>query len=118
MIFVKILSILLGIIAISKAYLDWKSKNDSFIVFLFWIFSWVIVIIFSLYPILISKINFLAGQQGTGVNTFIGASFVFILFVIYRIYRKANRLEKQIQKIVTEIGLKDFNNTKKKSINF
>lgn len=110
MIFLRILSIFLGIIVVSKAYLDWKNKNDSLFVFLFWILSWLAVIIFSFFPILISKINFLTGQQGTGVNTFIGASFVFMLFVIYRIYRKANRLEKQIQKIVIEIGLKDFNN--------
>ena len=106
-IFAKSLSIVLGLVVISKAYLDFKKKNDSIFMFVFWVITWMVVIIFSLFPFLINEINQLIGAEGSGVNTFIGTAFVFLLFVTYRVYTKANRLEKQIHEMVMEIGLRD-----------
>lgn len=107
-IFAKVLSIILGLVVISKAYLDFKKKNDGLFMFLFWVITWLSVILFSLYPSLIDRINQFVGEEGSSVNTFIGAAFVFLLFVTYRVYTKANRLEKQIHEMTMKLGLKDL----------
>ena len=107
-IFAKFLSVFLGLIVISKSYLDFKKKNDGLFMFVFWVATWSIVILFSLFPVLIDKINQLVGEQGSGVNTFIGAAFVFLLFVTYRVYTKTNRIEKQIHEMVMKLGIRNM----------
>jgi hypothetical protein len=104
----KILSIVLGLVVISKTFLDYRKEKESLTMFLFWLITWGSVITFSIFPTLIERFNKLIGEQGSGVNTFIGAAFVFLLFITYRVYTKANRLEQQLHQMVMKLGLKDI----------
>jgi len=109
----RILSILLGLIVVSKSYFDYKKKNESLFMFLFWLFTWSTIIILSIFPYLIELVSKMVGDEGTGVNTFVGASIVFLFFVTYRVYTKANRLERKIQEMVMKLGLKDLTDLEK-----
>ena len=108
--FVKIISLALGLMVISKTYLDYKKKNESFFMFFFWTVAWIGIIIVSLFPEIINDALAISRAQRVGTGTFVGVALVFLFFVIYRVYIKANRLEKKIQKMVTKLGLKDLDN--------
>lgn len=111
-IFARILSVILGLIVISKTYLDYKKKYDGATMFAFWVITWLIVIFLSIYPAAIEIINRKIGENGTGtgLNTFFGSAFVFLLFVTYRVYTKANRLERKIHDMVMKLGLREISN--------
>ncbi len=104
----KVLSIALGLIVISKTFLDFRKEKESLTMFVFWLITWGSVITLSVFPTLIEKFNQLVGSQGNGVNTFIGAAFVFLLFITYRVYTKANRIEQQLHQLVMKLGLRDI----------
>lgn len=108
----RIIAILLGVIVISKVYLDYKKKNTSLTVFFFWMIAWLGIIVISLYPIMIERINRAIGEDSTGLTAFFAISFVFIFFVVYRVYAKANRLEKMISEIVIKLGMRDLDQKK------
>ena len=105
--FAKIISIVLAVFAITKTYLDLKKRNTGIVMFLFWTITWLAIILLSLYPILVEKISTSFGDSKSGMTALFSISFVFIYFVTYRIYIKANRLEKKIQEIVIKSAIKD-----------
>lgn len=106
--FVKIISLVLGLMVISKTYLDYKKKNESFFMFFFWTVAWIGIIIVSLFPEIIVAALQVSKEQQIGTGTFLGVAIVFLFFVIYRVYIKANRLEKKIHDMVMKLGLKDI----------
>jgi hypothetical protein len=108
----RIISILLGVIVISKVYLDYKKRNIGLTVFLFWVIAWFGIIVISISPIIIERMSGLIGEGNTGMTAFFAISFVFIFFVVYRVYIKANRLEKMISDIVIKLGLRDLDDKK------
>jgi len=104
----KILSIVLGLTVIAKTYLDYKKKHTGLVMFLFWTIAWLIIIGVSLYPIIIDRINAAVGDNTSGITAFLSIAFIFIFFVTYRVYVKANRLEQKIQEMVVKLALKDL----------
>lgn len=106
--FVKIISFLLGLMVISKTYLDYKKKSESLFMFLFWTLAWIGIIVISLFPEIIDQALQISKAQKIGTGTFLGIAIVFLFFIIYRVYIKANRLEKKIHDMVMKLGLKDI----------
>lgn len=104
----KIISVILGVLVITKTLTDYRRKQEGLTMVIFWLSAWTAIVILALFPILVEKINLLIGQQGTGINTFLGASFVFLFFVTYRIYTKAERMERKMHDLVMKLGLKDL----------
>ncbi|MEI7792452.1 MAG: DUF2304 domain-containing protein [Candidatus Berkelbacteria bacterium] len=98
----KIVAICLAVTVIAKTYLAFKKKEESFIMFIFWTATWLSIIFVAVYPIIIDKIGSLIGDSRNSVIAFFGLAFVFILFVTYRIYVKANKIEKQLCKIIID----------------
>ncbi len=107
-IFSKILAIILAAMVISKTYLDLKKHREVLTTFLFWTIAWIAVVYVALDPGLFIKIVNKLSDSGTGFGTFFGLAFIFLFFITYRIYTKANRLEQQIKEIVMKIGIKEI----------
>lgn len=107
-IFVKIISLTLCVMVISKTYLDYKKKNESLVMLYFWTLAWVGIIIIALFPEIIGSALQISRAEQIGTGTFLGIAIVFLFFVIYRVYIKANRLEKKIHDMVMKLGLKDI----------
>ena len=101
----KIISLLLGMTVIFKTYLDFKKGRENIVMFGFWVVAWSSIMVVSLFPNILFYLIGLVGRNGVGVGTLIGVVFVFLFFVTYRIYVKANRLEQKIRDIVIKIGL-------------
>lgn len=105
---IKILSLFLGITVISKTYLDYKKKQEGLAMFLFWSIAWIVIIYAAIVPEQIYKVMQNFSKQNIGTGTFVGIAFMFLFFVTYRVYTKANRLEQKIKDVVTKIGLKEI----------
>lgn len=113
MLFVKILALFFGLIVIAKTLTDFKKKEENWQMFLFWLIVWSSVIIIAFNPSLISIILLKLDNQSITVGQIVGIGFVFVLFVVYRVYVKAHRLEKQMSRLIRKIALKDLKNSKK-----
>ncbi|OQA51816.1 MAG: hypothetical protein BWY43_00794 [candidate division WS2 bacterium ADurb.Bin280] len=105
--FTKFFSLILAIIVISRSISDFRSKKESLIMAVFWSMVWLAITILAFYPQLIDII-IVKLDNGTGIGTFNGIALVFIMFICYRIYAKAHRVEQGLRKIATQVGLKDF----------
>lgn len=102
----KIVAILLAIIVITKTVHDYKKHQEILSTVIFWSFAWIGIVYISLKPSIIYGLLTDHGQSGIG--TVFGIAFIFLFYVTYRVYIKANRLEQKIKNIVMEIGIKDI----------
>lgn len=91
---------------ISKTYHDFKKGKESVTMFLFWTIAWAGIITISLFPEIVSDLLTLSQGQKIGTGTFLGMSIIFLFFVIYRVYIKADRIEKNLTEIVRQIATK------------
>ena len=106
-IFVKIFSLALALIAISKSYVDFRARTESLQMFLLWSLIWIIVVVVALFPPIVDIIIAYSAAGRAGLGTFFGMGLVFVLFVVYRIYVKLERVEQKLAKTIQELALKE-----------
>jgi len=104
----KIIAVLVGLTVISKSYHDLKKHYESLVMFLFWLFTWSAIIAATILPDVFLRLADKVSKNGIGVGTFAGIAFIFLLFITYRVYTKANRLEKKLHDMVMKLGLKEI----------
>lgn len=108
----KIFALILGLVVITKSYLDYRKKEESLQVFLVWAALWIAIIVFAFSPALIIELSSRLGDKKITFGQIGIMGFVFILFITYRVYIKAHRLEKKINKLVQKLALKDIKKIK------
>lgn len=108
---IKYVALVLTLLVVAKSYLAYRQRQESFVMFLFWSTTWVGIIIIAFYPEVITTIF---GERRLGVGSFLGVALVFVYYVLYRVYSKADRLEKQMHDIVRGLALKDQEKPTKK----
>lgn len=111
----KIFAILLAFIAVSKSYLDYRKRLEPLVMFIFWLVVWTIATILIAYPLLIERLNALLPEGSLTVGSLSSVAFIFMLFVIYRVYAKAARIEYQLNQLVRKTSLEALSVNKKKS---
>ena len=110
--FSKIFALTLAVMVIVKSVLDYKSRNESLTMTVFWIIAWLAIATVALYPALIDKaINQLGGGK-TGLGTIFGMGLIFLVYICYRVYTKCQRLENQLGQIASKLALKDIRGKK------
>jgi hypothetical protein len=112
MILVKIIALLFGLIVISKTLTDFKKKEENWQMFLFWLIIWSSVIFIAFNPNIISQILTKLGNRSITVGQIVGIGFVFLLFVVYRIYIKANRIEHEFSRLIRRLALQNLKKRK------
>ena len=73
----------------------------------FWTGTWLLIIVFALFPTLVDFLLSFSRGQRIGLGTFFGMALVFLYFVVYRIYVKLERIEQNLTKVVQELALRD-----------
>ena len=106
-IFVKGFSLALAAIAISKSYVDFRARRESLQMFLLWSLTWTGIVVVALFPSIVDVILAYSASGGAGLGTFFGMGLVFVLFVVYRIYVKLERVEQKLIKTIQELALKE-----------
>ena len=105
--FVKCFSLALAGIAISKSYVDFRARRESLQMFLLWSLTWTGVVVVALFPWIVDIILAYSASGRAGLGTFFGMGLVFVLFVVYRIYVKLERVEQKLVKTIQELALKE-----------
>ena len=104
----KIFSLLLALIVLSKSYVDFRGRQESLSMFVFWAVTWILIVTVALFPSLVDLLLRLSGnERGVGLGTFFGMALVFLYFVVYRIYVKLERIEQNLTKAIQELALRD-----------
>lgn len=102
LVIIKVLALLFTIVVTVKSYLAFRQRQETFVMFLFWSATWLGIIAVAFYPDLITK---LLGERRVGVGSFLGVSLVFVYFVVYRVYIKADRVERQLSELIREVSI-------------
>ena len=109
----KILAIIFVVFAASRAYFRFKDKSLSIWNLFFWVIVWVSILAFVFDPTMSDKIaKFLGLQRGTDSIFFI--AIILLFYLMFRLYVKIDRLDKDTTKLVVAIS-KEFHNSKKLS---
>src|ERR1051325_7979408 len=95
----KVFSLVLAIIALSKSYVDFRGRRESFSMLVFWTGTWVLIIVFALFPSLVDVLLSFSGSERVGLGTFFGMALVFLYFIVYRLYVKLERIEQNLIKV-------------------
>jgi hypothetical protein len=110
----KIFSVLLAVIVISKSYVDFRARAESFPIFLFWALTWAAIVTVALFPSIIDALIFGFGGGQGGLGTFFGMVIVFLFFIVYRIYVKLERIQQKLTRTIQELALRDQSISKRK----
>jgi len=103
----KIFSVLLATIVISKSYVDLRARAESLQMFIFWVFTWTMIMLVALFPSIVDFLIASSRYGQTGLGTVFGMGLVFLFFVVYRIYVKMESVEQKLTKTIQELALKD-----------
>lgn len=118
LIIAKVFATILSILVISRSIIDFRAKKESLQMTVFWITIWSGIIAVSYWPTLIDKFIELTGGEKTGLGTVFGMAIIFLLFINYRVYVKANRVEKMVQKMTRKVALQNVEKPKGEKSNF
>ncbi len=113
LIIIKVLALLLSGLVIAKSYLAYRQRQESLVMFLFWTVTWLLILTIAFYPELITVV---IGERKVGVGSFLGVALVFVYFVVYRIYVKADRIEKKLQQMTRQLALKEMDKKPKAAV--
>ncbi|NCO44260.1 DUF2304 family protein [Candidatus Berkelbacteria bacterium] len=96
------------VLALTKTVADYHRKRESRVMFTFWMSIWIATIILTLFPetTFIAK-NYLLGPNQS-IGSIIGTGMIFLLFLVYRIYLKTERVERLLREHATELALKNI----------
>ncbi len=102
---IKLLAVILALTTIAKSYLDFKKKQETLIMFVFWSVIWIIATTLVVYPLLIERINQFTKDYTLTLGSVVSLAFIFMLYIIYRVYAKAARIEYQLNNLARKISL-------------
>jgi len=101
----QIIVIVFALFAISRVFLNIKSKNLHGIEALFWIVLWILVILSTLFPTYLSILSKLLGIE-RGIDAVVYVSLIVICYLIFRVYMKLENTNKKITKIIRTVAIK------------
>ncbi len=111
----RVLATVFALIVLSRSIVDYRNRKESFQMTVFWIIVWLAIAIIAFFPSTVDTAIRLFGGNKTGLGTVFGMGLVFIMFVSYRIYVKANRIEKNLNELSRNFALQTVNPTAPKT---
>jgi len=106
LLFARVFSIVLALIAISKSYVDFKGRKESVQMFLLWTVIWIGIVFVAMFPDMVATLVS-AGGGSVGIGTFLGMVIVFLFFLVYRMYVRTEAIQQKLAAVVQEFALRD-----------
>ena len=104
MLLYSILFPIISIIAIVLFLIRYLTEKQSLATTILWTVLWLFVILFSIFPRASERFASLFGIT-RGLDFIIIVGFVVLLYVIFRLFSKLDKLQDDVNKIVKEIAL-------------
>jgi hypothetical protein len=101
----KIFAAVFAIIVLSRSIVDYRDRKESFEMTIFWIVVWLGISAIAFFPNLVDEAIAMFGGNRSGLGTVFGMGIVFVMFISYRIYIKANRIEKHLNEVSRKYSL-------------
>ncbi len=103
---IQAIIIIVVVLIISRIFLQFKSKKINLRELVFWTVLWLLLVVVVLLP---QTVNLLADYMGVGrgVDVVIYLSIIVLFYIIFRIFARLEKLERDITKIVRHLALKD-----------
>lgn len=102
---IRLIGVVLAIIALSKSYLDYRKKRESFAMFAIWAIAWISTTVIVLYPTIIDYVATYTRSNTVSSGSLTSLAFVLLLYIVYRVYAKAARIEYQQNELIRKVGL-------------
>ena len=100
----QILILIFVAFVIFKSVKRLTKKEISFWLFLFWVSIWVFVALVSVFPVIIEKAAEFVGI-GRGVDLVVYTAVFALFYLMFKIYVRVNKVEKEISQIVRKIAI-------------
>lgn len=107
-ILLKVFVLVLAILAVTKTYLDFRKKQEVLPMFVFWTVVWVVASAVVLMPQVVDIVAEKAKDQTITIGSVTAAAFIFLLYIVYRVYLKAARIEYRQTQMIQKLGLKQM----------
>ncbi len=109
---IQFLGLVLSFAALGKVLADYRKKNESRTMLVFWLLLWLGVIVVIISPTILDFViaKILGPRQSIG--TLLGFGMIVLLFLVYRVYIKAERVERMLKKYVTDLALQELKGRK------
>ena len=101
---IQILLIIFALFAWSRVIINYRKKRLSTNEFVFWSLVWILVVVVSIIPDIVSNFAKVIGIQ-TGMNLLIYASIIVLFYLIYRLYVKIENINNEMTKLVRRIAI-------------
>ncbi len=99
---------LLALVVLANSYDDYRRGRESLQIFLLWAVAAAGILVVTLFPQVIDWAMATAGGQRTGLGTVFGLGLVFLFYLSYRIFVKADRVERELTNLVRKIALENL----------
>lgn len=91
-----------------KSFDDFRRRQEPLPIFVFWVTVWLFVLVVAFYPGITFWLRDHILGPDTGIGTMLGIANVILLFLSYRIYRKADRTERAVNKLISELAVREL----------
>lgn len=111
MFIIQIILALFVFFVVFNVIFKYKKKEIAAQEFIFWIFFWALVLTAVIYPRATDKIARIVGV-GRGADLLVYLSILVLFFIVFKIFVKLERVEKNITKIIRAIALDEAEKNK------
>ncbi len=107
LIIAKIVATALGALAISSSYANWRHRREPTLLFAFWTVVWLMTITVAIYPPIVDFFLKKSDSGRAGLGTIFGLGLVFLLFICYKLFAKAERVERQLNELISALAVRE-----------
>lgn len=100
---IQIAGLLFGLFMTYYSFLNYKRKEFTVKEFGFWLFTWIIFSVITLFPSVLDPIVKLGGFFRT-LDVLIVSGFIFLIAAIFYTYTVTRKTQKKVEKIVMEMA--------------
>jgi hypothetical protein len=107
MLLIQIILIAFAVLALLRAFMQFRKGNLNLAWLLFWLLFWAAVGIAVLLPQTTDMLAAFVGV-GRGVDVVMDLSLIALFYLVFRLFIKLEKIERDITKLVRSISLKDL----------
>lgn len=103
---IQAIIIIVVALILPRIFLQYRTKKINWKELLFWTLFWLAVAVVALLP---QTVNVIADYLGVGrgVDVAIYISIIVLFYIVFRVFVRLDKLEKDITKLVRHLALED-----------